>query len=168
MKLNQKWVFSFALLMGFSYLMQWQGAALKNSFTPMGIIHLEFASTADLFQKIVQHWDIQTLRWNIAIDFLYIPIYTYFFQLTLALLAQRHRSKLVRQFGLLLKNAALLAFFCDILENIGMILSLTGAQSSWVYTLTNGFAGVKFAIIGINIIYILVSIPTLFFRTKQS
>ncbi len=168
MKLNQKWVFSFALLLGFSYLMQWQGAALKNSFTPMGIIHLEFAPSAEVFQKILSQWDLQTLRWNLALDFLYIPVYTYFFRLTLALLAHRHRSKLVQQIGLLLRNAALLAFLCDILENIGMIISLGGLTSTWIYSLTNKLAGVKFAIIGINMIYILVSLPTLFLRNKEA
>lgn len=168
MKLNQKWVFSFALLLGFSYLMQWQGAALKNSFTPMGIIHLEFAPSAELFQKILSQWDLQTLRWNLALDFLYIPVYTYFFRLTLALLAHRHRSKLVQQIGLLLRNMALLAFLCDILENIGMIISLGGLTSTWIYSLTNKLAGVKFAIIGINMIYILVSLPTLFLRNKEA
>ncbi|NGZ43730.1 hypothetical protein EWU23_04495 [Cytophagaceae bacterium 50C-KIRBA] len=167
MKLNQKWIVSFALLLGFSYLMQWQGSVLKNSFTPLGIVHLEFAQTDDLFQKIVASWDIQTLRWNIAIDFLYIPIYTYFFQLTLSIFAHRHRSKLVQQIGLLLKNATLLAFFCDMAENTGMIISLAGMHSSIIYILTSWLAGLKFAIIGFNLIYILMSIPALFFRTKQ-
>ncbi|CAM3461102.1 hypothetical protein AQEC111735_10535 [Aquirufa ecclesiirivi] len=168
MKLHQKWIVSFALLLGFSYLMQWQGAALKNSFTPMGIVHLEFAQTEELFQKIVASWDVQTLRWNIAIDFLYIPIYTYFFQLTLSIFAHRHRSKLVQQMGILLKNAILLAFFCDLAENTGMIISLMGFHASIIYILTFGLAGLKFAILGFSLIYILVSIPTLFFRTKQN
>lgn len=167
MRLNQKWVLSFALFLAFSYLMQWQGAALKNSLTPLGIIHLEFAPTADLFQKIVKQWDLQTLRWNLAIDFLYIPIYTNFFQMTLSLLAHRHRSKLVKQFGLFLKNAALLALFCDILENTSMIASLVGTHDTWVYSIANFLAAIKFTIIGINLIYILVSLPTLFFRTNQ-
>ena len=168
MKLNQKWIFSFALFLGFSYLMQWQGAALKNSMTPMGIVHLEFAQTEVLFEKIIGIWEIEMLYWNLALNFLYIPIYTYFFQITLSIFIQRHRSKMVQQIGVLLKNATILALFCDLAENTGMIISLSGTHIPIIYILTSWLAGLKFSILGFCLIYILVSIPALFFRTKSA
>lgn len=166
MKLHQKWIFSFALLIAFTFVMQWQGAALKNSFTPMGIVHLELAQTQELFQKIVASWEAEMLYWNLALDFLYIPMYTYFFQITLSIFIPRHRSKIVQQIGILLKNATLVAFFCDMAENIGMIISLSSMQASLVYILTSWMAGLKFAILGFCLIYVVVSIPTLFFRKR--
>ncbi|RXK48737.1 hypothetical protein [Aquirufa rosea] len=167
MKINRNWIYSLASLLAFSYLMQWQGAALKNPWTPMGIVHLEFAPSREIFQSIIKKWDLNTLKWNIILDFLYIPIYTYFFQYTLRLLAKMHRSRLVQNLGLLLIQVMIFAFICDVFENIGMLTSLYLHSATWIYTLTSWMAGIKFLILSTCLIYIIVSIPAAFLSAKQ-
>ena len=134
--------------------------------SPHGILSLEFAFTAKKAQDIVKDWSKANVL-NAAIylqwlDFLFITAYS----ITLSLLCIL-ATKLLPNFnpqwlsaGIILAWGQLAAALFDVIENICLFPFLYGANANLLplASLASVSAGLKFIIVGIGLIYFLISV----------
>jgi hypothetical protein len=146
----RKWLVPLVLFVFYTIIMQWQGAVLKSTSIPSGIIALEFANNFEQLHFIISHWQKETVVINIALDFGYIIIYTYFFISLLKLLSGLLiKTKLSKLFNVL-AIGFWLATFCDLIENCCMLLSIGGIEKDSILYITTIMASFKFAVILIS------------------
>lgn len=147
---------SFLFLVGMIIITRWQGSSLISPQSPRGIIDLEFAKTPERFLELRLFWNIETVLQNIYLDFLFIIAYTWF--LVTACKAVNNRWSAIFS-GLALSAAAF-----DVLENFLMILVLNGRFSPSVLQIVFYCAAVKFILAGMVVLYLLISLPSIFKR----
>lgn len=164
--MKYKWLLSCVAMIAMTSIMQWQGASLKNSFSPMGVVSLEFAHQAEHAKMILSHWDKSNVNTNMLLDFFFIPTYALFFLLSLQFMLRKHQGKLKRR-GELLSKGIYVAACCDVLENILMIISISGIVSESVTIATTIMAAIKFIILIQIIFYLLMSLVVLLIRRLQ-
>ncbi len=148
-------------------LLQWQGSLLKTSFSPRGIIDLEFADTPQRLHELLMGWKISMVKINIWLDFLFIVCYVILLSLASEISALKWQSSFMRQIGLVMARLAYLAGVLDIAENLLMLQSIYGNFTSASLQLTYYCALVKFMIAGIILIYLLISLPILLRNNKN-
>ena len=152
-------VISFLFLVVMIAVMRWQGSALVTPQSPKGIIDLEFAGTAERFFQLQLFWNIETVLQNIYLDFLLIVAYAWFFITA----CKAVNNKWSNTFS----GIALSAAAFDLLENFLMILVLNGRFKPSVLQIVFYCAALKFILAGMVVLYLLISLPSVF-RRKTS
>lgn len=141
-------------------IMQWQGHVLRSNESKLGIVDLEFADTAARINVLLAHWDIAVVKMNIRLDFLFIVCYVSFFAIACVYAAMRWpEGAWQRQSGMLLARLAFAAGVFDIAENLLMLQSIAGNYTDTSLVLTRYCAVLKFAVIGVVLLYLLCSLP---------
>lgn len=144
----------------FMVLLQIQGRQLVTPQSPLGILSLEFSFQSNSAQKIVDAW-MHSLRGafriNMLLDFLFIPFYGLFLYSTCGYFSVHYRPGLAQSAGVLLAFGSLLAMLFDITENFAMIYAVHCNATAISSSLTTTMATLKFLLIGMALIYCLVS-----------
>ncbi len=164
--LQIKWIASLAAVVIMTVAMQKQGAALKTAYATKGIVSLEFGSTINSVKTMLAHWQVETVRTNILLDFLYIPAYAFFFFMSLHLLLNMHQGKL-RKRGTWLKNMVFVAAGCDFIENILMLNTIAGHFSEVLIMSTTIMAAIKFILLIQIVFYLMLSLLVIFIKKVQ-
>lgn len=149
------------------------GAPLKTPDTSMGILNLEFANTAEKADAVVHAWSTGIHADNITIaknntywDFLFLFFYSGFLFVACRKIAA-NISGPVAKAGYLIAAGALLAGFLDILENAGMLLTLSGQGSSVIAFATSTVSIIKWTLALIAVLYVLTGLVVLAFKRKH-
>ena len=134
------------------------GATLKTPQTPIGILNLEFAYNTIKTDAVLKSWspangvdNIKVAKINTYYDFLFLFFYAGFLFLACKKIAVLNKNKT----GLWIATGALLAGLLDVLENFGMLYTLSGHSNNTITFLTAIFAGIKFLFVIIAIFYLL-------------
>ena len=142
------------------YVMTRSGAPLKTATTPHGILDLEFAYNTTKTNTVINAWapnsrvdNIATAIQNTWLDFIFLFFYSIFLFLA--------SKKISRLFGGAFGKAgrsiawgALLAGFLDILENTGMLLTLSGHGSGTIAFCTSFCSVIKWGLALIAVLYV--------------
>ena len=135
------------------------GASLKPA-TPHGIVDLELAYNTNCASKIIHAWtpnnNINAAKTNTWFDFIFLFFYSLFLYNTCNFLSGFFTSFL-NTAGRLLAKAAIAAGFLDILENIGMLITLNGHISSGITFFTAFFSFIKWMLVIAAVLYMLVA-----------
>jgi len=139
------------------------GASLKTNDTPNGILDLEFASNAAKATAVVNAWqksetvdNIQIAKLNTELDFIFLFFYSIFLNMVCRSIAALHTG-MARNIGLIVATGAIIAGMLDILENIGMLLTLHGYIYNSITILTFSFSVTKWILALLAILYFLVA-----------
>ncbi|NCI50762.1 hypothetical protein GWC95_12560 [Sediminibacterium roseum] len=141
-------------------IMRFNGMALVTPISPRAIIDLEFADTPQRVAALLSHWDLTSVKMNIWLDFVFIASYVYF----LFVMAERFSLKwredhFMRQVGLFLSRASIVAGMFDVVENLLMLQTIAGNYTTLSLQLTFYCAAFKFILIGAVFLYFIVSVP---------
>jgi len=143
------------------FVMSRSGAPLKTAGTPHGIIDLEFANTPAKIDTVLKYWAPQasmnlthTATENTFLDFIFIFFYAGFFYLAAKKISRSFAGAFGRT-GKLIAKAALLAGFFDVLENTGMLLTLSQQGSATIAMATFICSVIKWTLVAITLGYVL-------------
>jgi hypothetical protein len=143
------------------FVMGKTSATLKTIATPKGILNLEFAYNKTKVANIISAWspnaivdNISKAKINTYLDFIFLTFYASFLFFACKNIAESNKSKI----GLWIAKGALLAGLLDILENIGMLISLSGYTYDIVAVVTTFCASVKWLLAFVAILYMLINI----------
>lgn len=143
------------------------GATLKTSSTPLGILDLEFAYNAAKTTSIINTWEqtnnITVAKINTYWDFLFIFFYAGFLFFACKKIATNTKGYVAKAGSLLAKGAILAGFF-DVLENAGMLITLSNQGSETIAFLTTFFSVIKWGLVIIAILYSLTGLLVLAYR----
>ena len=151
----------------FFFILRIQGANLITEATPYGIVNLEFASTAEELNAVLFGWPNADVKANIYIDFVFIPFYVLFFSTAALACSQAWVSSSMQSAGKSLSKAVYFAGVLDLIENKIMLDSFAGSFSDFTLMLTNWCAGAKFLLLLVVMLYIVISIPFIFFYKNK-
>lgn len=143
-------------------VMRWHGDVLKTPDTPRAIVELELANKPEQVQALLSIWSVKDVRLNIQIDFLFIVAYVVFLALASEGVIAKWRFPIMQFLGWLMARLALVAGLLDIAENLLMLQTIDQHYSTLSLELTRYAALLKFGLVGIVLIYLLISIPNLF------
>jgi len=153
------------------YVMARTGAPLKTPVTPNGILNLEFAYDTSKVNAIIGAWTstpgvdvIEAARKNTYLDFIFIFFYSLFLYLASLKLNERFGGKFGKA-GKWIGQGALLAGGLDLLENAGMLGSLSDHVTGPVALFTVICASVKWALAPVAVLYVLTGVVSLL-RTR--
>ncbi len=154
------------------YVMAKTGASLKPA-APHGILDLEFAYNTTKTAGVLKAWEPVNGLDNIAVaktntywDFLFLFFYAGFLFLACKKIASKISGP-VSKAGNLLAKGALLAGVLDIIENIGMLLTLSNQGSSAIAFITTFVSVIKWVLALLALLYVLTGAIALAFRTKN-
>jgi len=146
------------------------GATLKTPATPLGILNLEFAYTAEKAFAVILAWtglipadNVFAAIINTWLDFIFLLFYALFLYQASTMLAIRHTG-LLSTVGNFLSKGSLAAGILDVFENIGMLLTLNGHISNPVSLLTFLFSIVKWILAIAAVLYILLAGSSLLYK----
>jgi len=155
------WILGIATLVLFGVL-----AAIDRQMTKTGgpgIVGFELARTSARAEEILGQWGSSgrdAARASLWLDFLYLATYGAFLWLAVRALrdrlAQRGLDGLAR-LGAFVGPLPLIGAACDALEDVFLLLVLGGHRGS-APALASAFASVKFACLGIAVLYLLVGL----------
>lgn len=148
------------------FILRWEGAPLMSAISPRGIVDLEFADTPQRFNELMNSCNLSVVRGNIWLDFLFIVSYVLFLSLATEASALKWPEGKIRFIGFWLARAAYVAGIMDIAENLLMLQSISGNETVHSLHLTSYCAAIKFFIIGILLLYLIISLPVLLRKTK--
>ncbi|MBL7702652.1 MAG: hypothetical protein JNM14_10390 [Ferruginibacter sp.] len=147
------------------------GATLKPA-APHGILDLEFAYNTAKTAEVLKAWDPATGIDNISVaktntywDFLFLFFYAGFLFLACKKIASKISGP-VSKAGHLIAKGALAAGFLDIIENAGMLLTLSNQGSFAIALATTIVSVIKWALALIAVLYVLTGVIALFFRKR--
>jgi len=139
------------------------GATLKTPATPKGILDLEFAYNQTKVATVVTAWsdnssvnNIRVAKENTWLDFIFIFFYSLLLSQACSMIAISGQGFLFTM-GRLLAKAALIAGLLDVLENIGMLITLSGNGSAICAALTAFSSILKWGIVILIVLYILIT-----------
>lgn len=142
----------------FFLALRFQGKELAQPYAPKGIIDLELAGTVKQTQHLLYEWKddglIKTVRNNILLDFLFIPFYVMLFYTVCGSISVRLHSTAAK-LGVLLAFFSLIAGIFDVFENILMLMAYIGAYNFITILFTAIFAGLKFILLALSILYVI-------------
>ena len=145
------------------------GAALKTAVTPKGIIDLEFAYNSIKTTTVINAWkpdhsadNMTAAKINTYLDFIFIFFYSLFLFFAGKKTARINNSKT----GLLIAKGALLAGFLDVLENGGMLMTLSGNSSGAVALFTTTASVIKWTLVLAAVVYLIAGIFQLIAKKK--
>lgn len=142
--------------------LRWQGAGLKTTTSPRAIVDLELATQPRQISQLMQVWDISVVKMNIWIDFLFIVSYVAFLAIAAEAAASKWSNQGMHIIGLTLARVAVVAGILDIAENLLMLQTVAGNFTVFSLQMTHYCATIKFTLAGIVLIYLLISVPTIF------
>ena len=143
--------------------MQITGAPLKNLTAPGGIISFEFARDLPASQSILNSWTPQVKIWagiNMGLDFLFILAYTSTIAVGVHLATRRSRLAILQPIGTYLIWGILLAAMLDVVENLALILLLTGGVEPWLPAVARSCAIPKFILVLLNLVAFVLAAAT--------
>ena len=161
--------FFFAGTILFMLVLQLQGKQLITPLTPSGILSLEFSYNASHTQSIVNAWKNSltgAFRINMLLDFLFIPFYGLFLYSTCGYFSVHYRTGWAQRAGVLLAFGSLLAMIFDGIENITMGFSIHLSATAFTSAVTTTMAIMKFLLIGLALVYIMLSTALMLLRKK--
>lgn len=165
--MNQKLlVAAFACILMMAAL-RWQGASLKTSASPKGIIELEMATQSRQVAVLMDTWDMSVVKMNIWIDFLFIVSYVAFLALASEAVSGKWKMQGMKIIGLTLARVAVVAGILDIGENLLMLQTIAGNFTVLSLQMTHYFATIKFTLAAIVLIYLMISIPVSIRNSKK-
>lgn len=139
--------------------LRFQGSKLIRPYASKGIISLEIAPNANSVKHLLLEWNndglVKTVRNNILIDFLFIPFYVLLFYTLCGSISVRLNATSAK-LGVLLAFFSLIAGIFDVLENILMLSAVIGMYSDISALLTTIFATLKFALLGLSLLYVVI------------
>jgi len=145
------------------------GATLKTPATPKGILDLEFAYNTGATTTVLNAWlpngtidNTSAAKTNTYLDFIFLFFYALFLFFTCDKIARITKNKI----GALIANGALLAGFLDVIENAGMLITLSGSGSGKVAFITTFCSAIKWALAVIAVVYVLAGIVQLIISKK--
>ena len=147
-------------------VLRWQGSSLKTLASPRSIVDLEFADTPLRLQELLAGWNISVVKGNIWLDFLFIVCYVLLLSIASEIGAMKWRFEIMRQIGFTLARIAYMAGILDIAENLLMLQSVAGNFTPTSLQLTYYCAAVKFILVGMILLYLLVSLPVAIRKNK--
>ncbi len=153
----------------FLLLLQIQGNQLVTPLSPSGILSLEFSYTASHTQSIVNAWKSalqSAFRVNMLLDFLFIPFYGLFLYSTCGYFSVHYQTGWPQRLGVLLAFGSLLAMIFDAIENIAMSFSVHFSATAFTSAVTTIMAILKFLLIGLALVYIILSAAVMLLRKK--
>ena len=146
------------------------GAILKTPAAPNGILNLEFAYNTAKTTPIINSWAsinkanvITAAKNNTYWDFLFLFFYAGFLFLACKKIAAKASGSFSKA-GELIAKGALWAGFLDIIENTGMLLTLSNEGSATIAFCTTFFSVIKWALAIIAVLYMLTGLLALAFR----
>ncbi|HMK05073.1 MAG TPA: hypothetical protein VK489_12805 [Ferruginibacter sp.] len=149
------------------YIMMKTGATLKTPATPLGILNLEFAYKESKATAVINAWipsgNINAARVNTYWDFVFLFFYSFFLFFACKQIAANLKGTVAKA-GNLVAKAALLAGFLDILENAGMLYTLSGTVSDSIAFLTTFISVIKWILAVIAVLYVLTGALVLGYR----
>jgi hypothetical protein len=139
--------------------LRFQGKELAKPYAPMGIVDFELATTVKQTQHLLYEWKddglIKTIRNNILLDFLFIPFYVLLFYTLCGSISVRLHST-PANLGVLLAFFSLIAGIFDVFENVLMLLAYVGVYNFITTLMTAIFAGLKFILLGLSLLYVVI------------
>jgi hypothetical protein len=149
-------------------ILRWQSAPLVTSSTPTGILALEFCRSVAQVDAIIAAWNITVARWSVIIDFGFLAAYGALFYFGCVYFAARFRYSGLRRFGRAMVPFSLVAPLLDVVENIGMLITLSGVRNNGLLQFTCYTAWLKFACAAVVVLYLLVSLPLHYGISKKA
>ncbi len=142
------------------YSLQVLGAPLRTEAAPAGIVSFEFAGELSSAQRMVESWGPIGQVYaglNLGLDFLFLVAYPITIALGCVLVSRSLSSRALplAVLGVWLAWGQLLAGILDGVENYALIQVLLGGQDVLMPALARACATVKFALVGIGILYVL-------------
>jgi hypothetical protein len=142
-------------------------APLKASAKYKNIVCLELAYNSEKTVDILKDWgsaNIKIAKINTFFDFIFIFCYALFLYFAC------HQAALITNntIGLRIARGALWAGILDVMENAGMLITLSGNGSEAVAFATAFCSAIKWVLAIIAVVYLLMSILQLFFNGKIS
>jgi len=148
------------------------GATLKPA-TPHGILDLEFAYNTAKTAAVLKAWaptneldNIAVAKTNTYWDFLFLFFYAGFLFIACKKIASKIKGP-VSKAGNFIAKGAIWAGFLDILENIGMLLTLSNHGSSAIAFATTFVSVIKWGLAIIAVLYVLTGLLALAFRKRN-
>jgi hypothetical protein len=141
------------------------GAPLQSAAVYKNIVCLEFAYTKEKATAVVNDWGITNVavaKNNTYYDFIFLFFYALFLFFTCKKIAELTHSKP----GSLIAKGALLAGFLDVLENTGMLITLSGNVSGIITLFTTIVSVIKWALAIAAVIYLLAGLVRLVITKK--
>jgi hypothetical protein len=147
------------------------GASLKTPLTPKGIIDLEFAYNTAKTNVVLAAWgplhgeganNITAAIINTCLDFIFLFFYSLLLFFTCDKIALINKSKM----GLSIANGAIWAGLLDIVENAGMLMTLSGNGSGTVAFITTFTSIIKWGLVIAAVLYALGSIIQLLIQKR--
>lgn len=148
-------------------VMRWMGNGLESKVSPLGIVSFELTKKFDAAQDIIQVVGQRPLQWNIAVDFLFLVAYTFFFFFCCKAIMQQFRSSGLKTVGFIFLELSVLTGVLDLVENIAMLITLGGYGSDISVGVSYYTAIAKFVVIAIILVYILVASILMQFISKK-
>ena len=121
------------------------GATLKTPATPKGILNLEFAYNPTKAAIVTTAWagnNIGAAKTNTYLDFIFLFFYSLFLFFACDKITRITKSRV----GTLITNGALYAGILDIVENAGMLITLSGSGSGTTAFITTFCSLIKWAL----------------------
>lgn len=145
-------------------LLRWQSAPLITSATTTGILALEFCDNIPELNMILNAWNINTAIWSVIIDFLFIAAFGASFYFGSKLVLSKFSNSLTRFMVVFGFVAPLL----DVVEDVLMLITLSGTHQTIILLLTKYVAIIKFAAAAIVVLYLLVSLLIIYGIPKKT
>jgi len=150
----------FGLVVVMVVIMRFFDAPLKNEISPQGIVSFELAKDVDVSAAIIDSWDTiarTSANRSMAFDFLFLIVYGLFIGLMIHKLNRVWIKSGFHTFGIVLIYLVFLASLFDIIENVALLLLLSGnLEQIWSST-AYYFAMMKFIILAIALVFIIIS-----------
>jgi len=148
----------FILTMIMTLVLRIQGDQLVTPSASKGILSLEFSTSASQTSNIRNEWKgpiRQAFYLNIALDYFYLLFYGLFLFFTCTYLSWLKPGG--RKIGLYAGIAGLAAAGFDAVEDLLMVISIIFGGNDIVSLTTAICASIKFLLLGIAVLYILIS-----------
>ena len=130
---------------------------LRTAAAPYGTVSYELAGSPAAAQAMIDSWDPRArlfAAFGLGFDFLFMPAYALTFALACWMAAGKHGGRFGK-LGPWLAWGMLPAALCDALENLGLWIGLSAGPSAPWPQIAAGCATVKFALLGLALVYAL-------------
>jgi hypothetical protein len=132
---------------------------LMRPFTPTNIVEFEFAKTVDHAQLIISNWGAEGVtkaQLSIYLDFVFLVLYSWAISLGCKVVVVSHYLGWLKKTGEYLSTIIWFAGSCDLMENVAMLITLSG-MNEFSVTAAYYFAMVKFAIVLVCLLFIIIT-----------
>ena len=126
-----------------------------------GIVEFEFVGTEDRAEEIKEDWGADgrdRARLSLIVDYPYLVAYGAFLTLAVAAtrdLGRRREWRRWAAFGAAIATFPILGALCDALENANLLLVLDDRGAGAAPLLATVFAGAKFLLVTVALVYVL-------------